>query len=354
MVEPDRDIEFIATETEAEALLAEQSFIKQPPAASSTSGCATTSRTPTSAIALDEDFPRVYFTRERHRRGRAYFGPFSNAKRVRETLDLLGKVFQYRTCDGPEPGRAVGQPLPRLLHQALPGALRRLHLEGGVPREHRHDHRLPVGPLPPDRARPRAGDAARPSDEQEFEQAAEPAQPAARRCARCSSASGSRTRRWARSTRSRVAAEGTDANAQVFQVRDGVLADRQSFYLENAAAPRRGRGGGGVRAPVLRERAGGPAAGDRAARGRREHEHARGGARASAAARRWRCATPSAATSAASSSWPSATRASRSTRTGCAPSAAAAQRIEALEGLQRALGMEHDPDARSSASTSRT
>ena len=32
-----------------------------------------------------------------------------------------------------------------------------------------------------------------------------------------------------------VAAEGTDANAQVFQVRDGVLADRQSFYLENAA-----------------------------------------------------------------------------------------------------------------------
>src|SRR5204862_6093882 len=32
-----------------------------------------------------------------------------------------------------------------------------------------------------------------------------------------------------------VAAEGTDANAQVFQVRDGVLADRQSFYLENEA-----------------------------------------------------------------------------------------------------------------------
>ena len=32
-----------------------------------------------------------------------------------------------------------------------------------------------------------------------------------------------------------VAAEETDANAQVFQVRDGVLADRQSFYLENAA-----------------------------------------------------------------------------------------------------------------------
>jgi excinuclease ABC subunit C len=32
-----------------------------------------------------------------------------------------------------------------------------------------------------------------------------------------------------------VAAEGADANAQVFQVRDGILAERQSFYLENQA-----------------------------------------------------------------------------------------------------------------------
>ena len=59
---------------------------------------------------MDEDFPRIYFTREKHRRGRVYFGPFSNAKRVSETLDLLGKVFMYRTCDGPQPGRASGSP----------------------------------------------------------------------------------------------------------------------------------------------------------------------------------------------------------------------------------------------------
>src|SRR3712207_8403345 len=32
-----------------------------------------------------------------------------------------------------------------------------------------------------------------------------------------------------------VAVEGTEANAQVFQVRDGVLSDRQSFYLDNQA-----------------------------------------------------------------------------------------------------------------------
>ena len=76
----------------------------------STSACATTSPIPTSGVSLDEEFPRVYFTRERHRSGRVYFGPFSSAKRVRETLDLLGKLFQYRTCEGPEPGRRSGVP----------------------------------------------------------------------------------------------------------------------------------------------------------------------------------------------------------------------------------------------------
>ena len=35
---------------------------------------------------------------------------YSNAKRTRETLELLGKLFQYRTCEGPEPGRRSGVP----------------------------------------------------------------------------------------------------------------------------------------------------------------------------------------------------------------------------------------------------
>ena len=61
-------------------------------------------------ISLDEDYPRVYFTRERHRRDRLYFGPFSNAYKVRETLNLIAKIFPSRPCEGREPGRPSGVP----------------------------------------------------------------------------------------------------------------------------------------------------------------------------------------------------------------------------------------------------
>src|SRR5437763_12137894 len=50
------------------------------------------------------------FTRERHRRGVVYFGPYANAKSVRETLDVLNRVFRYRPCEGPQPGRHSGIP----------------------------------------------------------------------------------------------------------------------------------------------------------------------------------------------------------------------------------------------------
>jgi excinuclease ABC subunit C len=61
-------------------------------------------------ISLDEDYPRVYFTRERHRRDRVYFGPFSSASKVRETLSLIGKIFPSRPCEGTHPGRPSGIP----------------------------------------------------------------------------------------------------------------------------------------------------------------------------------------------------------------------------------------------------
>ena len=78
-------IEALVVQTEAEALILEQNFIKQYQPRFNIR-LRDDKSYPYIAISLDEDYPRVYFTRERHRRERAYFGPFSNAKRVRATL----------------------------------------------------------------------------------------------------------------------------------------------------------------------------------------------------------------------------------------------------------------------------
>ena len=109
MVDSIESVEFVLVASEAEALLAEQNFIKQYRPRFNIR-LRDDKSYPFIAISMDEDFPRVYFTRERHRRDRVYFGPYSNAKRVRGTLDLLGKVFLFRSCQGVEPGRRSGSP----------------------------------------------------------------------------------------------------------------------------------------------------------------------------------------------------------------------------------------------------
>ena len=62
------------------------------------------------AVTVGDEYPRVMFTRERHRRGVVYFGPYANARSVRETLDTLNRIFRYRPCEGPKPGRHSGVP----------------------------------------------------------------------------------------------------------------------------------------------------------------------------------------------------------------------------------------------------
>src|ERR1035441_3018929 len=109
MVANVESVECVVVATEAEALLAEQSFIKQYRPRFNIR-LRDDKSYPFIAISLDEDYPRVYFTRERHRPRRAYFGPYSNAKRVRGTLEVLAKVFMFRSCTGPEPGRRSGSP----------------------------------------------------------------------------------------------------------------------------------------------------------------------------------------------------------------------------------------------------
>ncbi len=103
------DVEVIVTGNEAEALHVEQNLVKRhrPPF---NIRLRDDKSFPYIAVTVEDDYPRVMFTRERHRRGVVYFGPYANAKKVRETLDVLNRVFQYRPCEGPKPGRHSGIP----------------------------------------------------------------------------------------------------------------------------------------------------------------------------------------------------------------------------------------------------
>jgi excinuclease ABC subunit C len=103
------DVEVIVTRNEAEALHLEQNLVKRyrPPF---NIRLRDDKSFPYIAVTLADEFPRIMFTRERHRRGTVYFGPFANAKKVRETLDVLNRVFKFRPCEGPRPGRHSGIP----------------------------------------------------------------------------------------------------------------------------------------------------------------------------------------------------------------------------------------------------
>src|SRR3954469_18602838 len=109
MVDAIESVEYLLLSSETEALLAEQNFIKQYRPRFNIR-LRDDKSYPFIAISMEEEFPRVYFTRERHRRDRLSFGPYSNATRVRGTLDLLEKVFLFRSCQGVEPGRRSGSP----------------------------------------------------------------------------------------------------------------------------------------------------------------------------------------------------------------------------------------------------
>jgi excinuclease ABC subunit C len=103
------DLEVIVTGSEVEALHLEQNLVKRhrPPF---NVRLRDDKSFPYIAVTVDDEYPRVMFTRERHRPGVWYFGPYANAKKVRETLDVLNRVFPYRPCEGPKPGRHSGIP----------------------------------------------------------------------------------------------------------------------------------------------------------------------------------------------------------------------------------------------------
>ena len=225
-------IEVIVTQSEGEALHLEQNLIKRhrPPF---NVRLRDDKSYPYIAVTVEDDYPRVMFTRERHRRGVVYFGPYSSAKKVRETLDVLNRVFPYRPCEGPQPGRHSGIPcLDYHIERCLAPCV------GYVTKE---DYRKIVdgvieflsGETRPilRKLEQKMQDAA---ERQAFEEAA--------RYRNRLFAVRHLAERQAADKRAigtidviGIAADGDRAAVQVFPLRDGRLIDRHSFYLENVA-----------------------------------------------------------------------------------------------------------------------
>jgi excinuclease ABC subunit C len=226
------DVEVIVTRSEAEALHLEQNLVKRhrPPF---NIRLRDDKSFPYIAVTLTDEYPRVMFTRERHRRGTLYFGPYANAKKVRETLDVLNRVFRFRPCEGPKPGRHSGIPcLDFHIDRCFAPCIGAISKEGyaevidGVVGFLSGDTRTIQAELT-DRMREAAAD-------ERFEEAARyrnrlfsirhlaDRQAADRRDVGSVDVIG-------------LAIDGDEATVQVFPLRDGKMIDRYAFHLENVA-----------------------------------------------------------------------------------------------------------------------
>jgi excinuclease ABC subunit C len=91
------DIDYVEADTEVDALLMEARLIKdiQP---RFNIDLKDDKSFPYLQIRMREDFPRVEFTRTPRRRGVKLYGPFTSAKSLRAAMQVLQRIFQFRTC----------------------------------------------------------------------------------------------------------------------------------------------------------------------------------------------------------------------------------------------------------------
>ncbi|MCR5476603.1 MAG: excinuclease ABC subunit UvrC [Lachnospiraceae bacterium] len=106
--------EFIVTDSELEALVLENNLIKEHSPKYNT--LLKDDKTyPYIKVTLGEDFPRIQFSRTMKKDRSRYFGPYSSAAAVKDTIELLNKLYQLRTCNRVLP-RDTGLERPCLNH----------------------------------------------------------------------------------------------------------------------------------------------------------------------------------------------------------------------------------------------
>ena len=98
MVEHIERFEYIITDSELEALVLECNLIKEHTPKYNTM-LRDDKTYPYIKVTVGEDFPRVLFARQMKKDKSKYFGPFTSAGAVKDTIDLINKIYRIRTCN---------------------------------------------------------------------------------------------------------------------------------------------------------------------------------------------------------------------------------------------------------------
>lgn len=118
MVKQIARFEYIVTDSELEALVLECNLIKEHRPKYNTM-LRDDKTYPYIRVTLGEDFPRVLFSRQQKKDKSRYFGPYTSAGAVKDTIELVNKIYQLRTCNRNLP-RDIGKERPCLnyhIHQ---------------------------------------------------------------------------------------------------------------------------------------------------------------------------------------------------------------------------------------------
>lgn len=225
-----RRFEYIVVDSELEALVLENNLIKEYRPKYNT--LLKDDKTyPYIKVSVDEAYPRIYMTRRVKKDKARYFGPYTSGLAVKETIDLLHKLFRVRTCSRNLP-RDIGKERPCLYYHIgqcdapCAGAISQF------------DYRMQVEKAleflqgkyePVKRYLTRQMEEA--SENMEFEKAIE-----YRDLLKAIAEIATRQKVTSTDTDDRdiigVYSEKQEAVAQVFFIRDGRLIGRESFHLE--------------------------------------------------------------------------------------------------------------------------
>ena len=107
--------EYIVTDSELEALVLENNLIKEHHPKYNTM-LKDDKSYPFMKVTVQEDFPRVLFARQMKRDGAKYFGPYTSAGAVKDTIELVKKLYGIRTCNKSLP-KEIGVGRPCLYYQ---------------------------------------------------------------------------------------------------------------------------------------------------------------------------------------------------------------------------------------------